>query len=264
MTTKVANGLDLQNQKIVGVGDPNLPLDAVNLQTLQNFIRGIASVKEAVRAGSTANIVLTAPGATVDGVAMVVGDRFLAKDQTVSAEKGLYVWNGAAVAATRALDADTNGELKPGTMVTVTEGTTNADKVFTIISDVTIIIGTTAQTWSQFGGGTTYTASNGVLLTGANFTAVAAPSGGLTVGGTGISIDTTVVARKFAVTIGTGALTSINVAHNLGTLDVEPQLREVATGLYWLPDVTVVDANNITFNFATAPTTGQFRAIVLG
>lgn len=264
MTTKVANGLDLQNQKILNVGDPSLPLDAVNLQTLQNNIRGIASAKEAVRAGSTANITLATPGANIDGVAMAINDRFLAKDQTTSAEKGIYQWNGAAVAATRTLDADTNGELKPGTIVTVTEGTTNADKIFQIISDVAIVIGTTAQTWSQFGGGTVYTASNGVLLTGVNFTAVAAPGGGLTVGGTGIGIDTTVITRKFATNIGTGALTAINVAHNLGTLDVEVALREIATGLHWLPDVTVVDANNVTFNFATAPTSNQFRAIVQG
>ena len=43
---------------------------------------------------------------------MVAGDRFLAKDQTTASENGIYVWNGAAVAATRAADANTAAELE--------------------------------------------------------------------------------------------------------------------------------------------------------
>lgn len=111
MAQKFGNGIDLLQQKIVNVGDPASLLDAVNLQTLQNYLRGLAAMKEPVRAASTANITIATPGATIDGVAMAVNDRFLAKDQTTSQEKGIYVWNGAAVPATRAVDADTNGEL---------------------------------------------------------------------------------------------------------------------------------------------------------
>ena len=43
---------------------------------------------------------------------MVAADRFLAKNQTAPAENGIYIWNGAAVAATRALDANTAAELE--------------------------------------------------------------------------------------------------------------------------------------------------------
>lgn len=67
--------------------------------------------KADVQAASLANINLSAPGATIDGRNMVSGDRFLAKNQTDASQNGIYVWNGAAVAATRATDADTSSEL---------------------------------------------------------------------------------------------------------------------------------------------------------
>ncbi len=260
---KHLNGIDLNSQRATNAADPSAATDLTTKQYVDNMVRGI-QWKAPVRAASTANINLAAPGATIDGVTMAVNDRFLAKDQTTSAEKGIYTWLGAAVAATRTVDADTSGELAPGTAVTVTEGTANGDKVFQIISDVTIVIGTTAQTWGQLGGGTTYTASNGVLLTGSNFTGVVAPSGGLTVGASGFAIDTSVVVRKVAANLGNGALTSIPMTHSLGTKDVTVEVREVSSDAVVIVDWVATDTNTVTFSFPSAPTTNQYRAVVHG
>jgi hypothetical protein len=263
MAKKFLNGIDLTGQKLVGVGDPSAATDGVNLQTMQNFVRGL-SFKDAVRAASTANLTLATPGASIDGVAMAANDRFLAKDQTTASQNGIYIWNGAAAAATRAADADTGSELKPGVTVFVTEGTVNADKQFVITSDAAITIGTTAMTWTVFGGGTTYTAGNGISLASNTITAVAAGSGGISVAAGGISVDTTIVARKFSAAIGTGALTAIAVTHNLGTKDVECEIREVSTDTAVETDWVSTDTNNVTFTFAVAPTTGQYRVTIIG
>ena len=154
MSRKVLTGIDNNNQRGINFADPAAATDAANRQYVDNLVRGLV-IKDAVRAASTATINLAAPGATIDGVAMAANDRFLAKDQATGAEKGLYIWNGAAAAATRTLDADTGTELRPGTTVFVTEGTVNGDKQFVITSDTAITIGTTAHTWALFGGGTT-------------------------------------------------------------------------------------------------------------
>lgn len=263
MTKKITNGLDLQNQRIQGLGDPQAGTDAANRQFVENIARGL-SFKDPVRAASTGNINLAAPGSSIDGVTMAAGDRFLAKDQATGSQKGIYVWNGASAAATRAPDADSGTELRPGTTVFVTEGTVNGDKQFVITSDTAIAIGTSDMTWSQFGGGTTYTASNGATLVGNDFRGVAAPGGGLTVGATGFSIDTAIVARKVAGNLGNGTLTSIPITHNLGTKDVHVSLRLNSTDEEWIADWVATDANTVTFTFPSAPASGAYRYAIFG
>lgn len=263
MTTKVMNGLDLTNQRIQNLGSPSVGTDAVNKTYVDNVAAGL-SWKPAVRVASTGNLTLTAPGATIDGITMAVNDRFLAKDQTTSADKGIYVWNGAAVSATRASDADTTGELIPGTVVSVAEGTVNADKAFMITSDAAITIGTTAMTWSQFSAGTSYTAGNGLQLSAGAFSILLDTASGLSVSGTGLKIDTAVVVRKYAANIGNGSSTSLTVNHALGTQDVTVTLYEIATLAEVFADVVHTDANNVTVTFATAPASNSYRCIVQG
>lgn len=105
-----------------------------------------------VRAASTAAINLASPGANIDGVAMVAGDLFLEKDNATGASRGIYVWNGAAVPATRATQADTAAELRSGVTIQVREGTANADSVWMLTTDGAITIGVTALTFAQTSG----------------------------------------------------------------------------------------------------------------
>lgn len=260
---KVMNGLDLQSQKITSLADPSAATDAANKQYVDNVARGLAW-KAPVRAASTTNINTTSPGATLDGVTLVVNDRVLLKDQTTSAQNGIWVWTGAAVSLTRASDADTNGELAPGTAVSVTEGTVNADKAFMIISDAAIVIGTTAQTWGQLGGGTTYAGSNGVAVNGATISGVAAPSGGLTSGASGFALDSSIAVRKFSANVGNGSAATIAVTHNLGTQDIAVSLRDTASQAGVLVDWVATDINTVTLSFAVAPAANAFRLTVHG
>jgi hypothetical protein len=263
MAKKVLNGLDLQSQRIIGLADPSGNTDAANKQYVDNVARGL-SWKSPVRAATTASGTLAtayANGQSIDGVTLATGDRILIKNQATASENGIYTVN-ASGAPTRAIDADTNGELAPGSSVSVTEGTINADKVFMIISDVAITIGTTAQTWGQLSGGTTYTSGNGITVAGSVITALAGT--GILVNGSGINIDTSFIARKFSANVGNGAATAIAVTHNLGTKDIAVSLREVATDANVFTDWVATDTNTVTLTFAVAPASNAYRVTVAG
>ncbi|TMJ04330.1 MAG: hypothetical protein E6G97_07445 [Alphaproteobacteria bacterium] len=127
---------------ILGALTPSFGTDLVNKAYVDALFLNV-SQRLQVRAASTVNINLASPGATIDGVAMVAGQKFLAKDQTTAADKGPYVWNGAAVAATRAVEFDTYDEIA-GALIIVEEGGTNADTMWLCTSNKGGTLGTTA------------------------------------------------------------------------------------------------------------------------
>lgn len=260
---KVMNGLDLQSQKIVNLADPSAATDAVTKQYVDNVARGL-SWKAPVRAASTANVTLASPGETLDGVALAAGDRLLLKHQTAGADNGLYVWTASESPLARTTDADTAGDLVPGAAVSVTEGATNADKVFIVVSDAAIVIGTTTQTWGELGGAGSYSAGNGIGISGPAISAVAASNGGISVGAGGIALDASIAARKYSQNVGNGAATSIAVTHGLGTKDVAVSLHKNSDDTGFVTDWTATDANTVTLTFAAAPASGEHRVTVIG
>lgn len=82
-------------------------------------------------------------GDTVDGVTLATGDRILIKDQASGAENGIYTVNASGT-PTRALDFDESAEVLPGTLVVVSEGTSNKDSIWQLTTNATITVGTTA------------------------------------------------------------------------------------------------------------------------
>ncbi|MGI5216256.1 hypothetical protein [Nocardia sp. CA-290969] len=265
MATKIMNGLDLQGQRIVSVGDPTQPQDAVTLSYLENFLHGLRWKDPAIVA-TTGNLNLAAPGASIDGVALGPGDRVLVKNQTAGAENGIYVWNGAAVAMTRASDADTGEELADGTAIWVGQGSTQENTQWVQTANDPIVVGTTALVWTQFGsgGGPSYNAGNGIAITGETISVDLDTSSGLSLSASGLRVDTSVVVRKYAANIGNGSSTSIAVTHNLGTRDVTVEVFDNATFEKVLPDIEHTDANTVTATFAVAPATGAYRIVVHG
>jgi phage-related tail fiber protein len=258
---KFLTGIDNSNQRIVNLADGSAATDAVTLQQMQAAIRGI-DWKASVRAATTANITLSA-AQTVDGVALAVGDRVLVKDQTTQSTNGIYVVASGAWA--RADDADTNTEMTSGMAVTVESGTVNADKVFILVTDGTITIGTSNLAFTQLGGGgATYGAGNGLTLSGSTFAVVPKSGGGLVVDSTGVSIDTAVVARRYAVAIGDGSATAFTVTHNLGTRDVMVMIYNATTFEQVEVDVIATSATAVTVTFASAPASGAYRVVVIG
>lgn len=200
---KSLTGFDASNQNIINVADPSANTHAANKQYVDAFVRGLAW-KDSVRAASTANVDIASAPASIDGVTLSNGDRVLLKNQTAGAENGIRVFTAASAALTRAVDADSADELI-GATVTVTEGSTNNDKVFRLVTD-SVTLDTTSLSWTELGGGSTaYTAGSGLTESPANTFNVGA--------GTGITVNADDVALSASVA-GAG------LTHTAGVLDV--------------------------------------------
>lgn len=96
-----------------------------------------ATYKDAVRVARDSQLALS--GATplvIDGITLVDKDRVLLRGQTAPAENGIYVCAiaGGAYTLTRALDANNDKEVLPNMLVPVAQGTSNADKIFQLVS----------------------------------------------------------------------------------------------------------------------------------
>lgn len=254
MAMKIHNGVDLNGQRATNAADATGNADLVTLQQVNGLIRGL-SWKDEVRAASTANVTLATPGTTLDGVTLAANDRVLLKNQTAPAENGIYVWTASGSPLTRALDADSSTELNSAT-VSVMQGTANADTLWVQTAD-NPTVGTTAITWVAVGAGTGFsTAGAGLTSTGSTVDVV---------GGTGIianpndvAVDTSVVGRKGAASIGTTASTA--VPHGAGSADVVVTVRNIGTGAVEYPDITI-DTTNITVVFPSAPGAGTYRVV---
>jgi hypothetical protein len=90
------------------------------------------------------------------------------------------------------------------------------------------------------------------------------------VAGTGMIVSSssgsfTISLDAYSVLIGNGSATSFTVTHNLGaTNDVHVSVRETATNYYVYPDVKYVDSNSVLIEFASAPTSNQYRVSIIG
>ena len=90
----IYSGLDLLNRgKIVNSPSGTGSGDLATYGQLTSAIEGLKN-KDPVVVATQVNLSIAAPGATIDGVTMVAGDRFLAKAQTTSSQNGIYIWNG--------------------------------------------------------------------------------------------------------------------------------------------------------------------------
>lgn len=123
------------------------------------------------RAATTASISLASAPASIDGVTLSSGDRVLVKDQGTLAENGIYVFNGAGSAMTRASDLDESSELLAGTVIAVEEGTTHADQTFIITSDNPLTIGVSDVEWALMPFNT-FSAGDGIRISASNVISV--------------------------------------------------------------------------------------------
>lgn len=247
----------LGSQRITGLADPTGAQDAATKAYTDALVQGVAW-KDSVRTLATTNVTVASPGASVGGVTMSAGDRMLLTGQSAAAENGIYVWNGAATPATRATDADSVADLN-GAAVFVTEGT-SADTGWTLTTEV-VTVGTTAQSWSQFTGLGQITAGAGLTKTGNTLDVVGGT--GITVAADLVSINTAVVARRFAADCAAATTTTVN--HALGTRDVLVEVYRNSTPWDTVEvDVERTDANNVLVRFATAPAAAAYRIVVTG
>ena len=142
--------VNLNTQKIISLLDPSSAQDAATKNYVDTQVAGLVSgqtLKGAVRVASTANVTVSAPGTTIDGVTMTNGDLVLLTGQTTGTENGPYVFNGAAAAMTRATNWDLSAEAVLGSYWVVREGS-KADSFALLTNDTTVTIGTSTPAFT--------------------------------------------------------------------------------------------------------------------
>lgn len=66
-----------------------------------------------------------------------------------------------------------------------------------------------------------------------------------------------------AQSVGNGVDTTFTVTHSFNTSDVISAVYEIATGNYIFTDLRVASVNTVEVSFGSAPTTDQYRVLVL-
>lgn len=263
MAQQVLTDLDFNSAaRVLNLPDPTLAQHAATKAYVDSAVEGLAW-KDSVRVATQANVNLASPGATIDGITMATNDRVLVRAQTTTSENGIYIWNGAAVAMTRALDASTAPELEQA-VVTVEEGTSAASTFRQ--TAVNFTLGSGAVTWVSFG-----TSAPSATETTAGIAEIATQAETDTGTDDQRFITPLKLAtwagrlRRVAQTIGDGAATQYTVTHNLNTRDVHVSVLRTSGAF----DEVIVDkeattVNSVTIRFAAAPALNAFRVVVIG
>jgi hypothetical protein len=129
--------------------------------------------------GVGATLTANANGAlSVDGVAVVAGNRILVKDEVAGANNGVYVVTQVGSGSTpyiltRATDFDSAGtgvdQIDAGDFFLVTAGSTLSNTSWVQQTPLPITVGTTAIVFSQFAAPVLYSAGTGLSLAGTVF-----------------------------------------------------------------------------------------------
>lgn len=263
MAVLVNRDLDLNNvAKVTNSPNPTAAQDVATKAYVDSAVEGLAW-KDSVRVASTANINLAAPGATIDGITMVANDRFLAKDQTTASQNGIYIWNGAATPATRALDMNSAAEVEQA-VTTVEEGT-SAGASFRQTA-VNVTLDTTSLAFTNFG-----TSSPAASETTAGILELATQAE--TDAGTDDLRAVTPLKlatysgrlRKYTTTFGDGTATSYTITHNLNTKVVHVTVYETGGSFREvLCEIQHTTVNTVTVLTASAPASAAYTAVVIG
>lgn len=115
---------------------------APSWQTLDLSYLPDAAFKKSVKAATTANITLSGTQ-TIDGIALVAGDRVLVKNQSTASQNGIY--DVASGSWTRPADANLASEMG-GAVVNVDSGT-QGGQLWTTSFKTTDTLGTTTMNW---------------------------------------------------------------------------------------------------------------------
>ena len=145
---------------------------------------------------------------------MCIRDR-LVTAQTTGSENGIYyvttVGAGSNGTWARSLDADATGEIKAGTIIMITEGTTYADTQWKLTTDDPITVGSTTMTFVRSGnaafGTFAVSGQNSIVADqiGDTFTLVAGTNVALT---TNDSTDTLTVTPSLTPSLTTATFTN--------------------------------------------------------
>lgn len=254
--------LDFQDVgTVTGLLNPASNTDAATKAYVDSLVEGLAW-KDSCRVSTQANVDLSSPGSTVDGITMVAGNRMLVRAQTTAAENGIYIWNGAAVPASRSLDASTAAELEQA-VLTVEEGS-DAGATYRQTS-VNFTLDSGDVVWTSFG-----------AAVGAASESVAGKAEIATQGETDTGTDDARIVtpaklagwagrvKSYAATFGDGSSTSYTITHNLGSKDVIVQVFETGGNEREVGcEKRLASTNAVTLLFNSAPASNSLRAKIL-
>ena len=248
--------------------------DAATKAYVDSTSQGL-DIKQSVQFDESENIDLAAI------TAYTAGTRVLVRGQTTSSQNGIYVSIlDGDLYLVRADDAIPSGSLSEG--------------AFTFVEDTNCgyVLADLPGTWTQFSGAGTYTNGDGIDLTGVTFS-INLDSDSLAVSGSGlkanlanngglannsglyvktadgikkdasgnVTIDTTIVARKYSSTLTSGDNSYI-VTHDLGTYDVQVQVYDDGGSTVEV-DVTRTGINTVLIE-TSVNTTSDLRIVVIG
>lgn len=266
MALKVANGIDMMSTHIDNCPDPLSAQQPATMAYVDARVNGLVmhpDVVVIIDANNGGNITKTGTQ-TLDGVALSAGMRVLLTAQTAAAENGPWVVQSGAW--TRPADFVTGSTPTLGAYFLAYAGTLYRGHAWIMTNTTAVTVDTTALTFQEWTGLSDVTVVAPIVKTGNQLSLGTVPVAN---GGTGATTPTGArtnlgATGKFAVSVGNGSLTTITVNHALGTTDVTVQIFAVSTGAQVFTDVVVVDGNNITVTFATAPSSNQYRVVVIG
>jgi hypothetical protein len=191
--------------------------DLTNKYYVDSLAVGLSFKNPAVCA-TTANITLSGLQ-TIDGVTVVAGNRVLVKNQTNTANNGIY--SASTGAWTRTTDADTWDELVSAFLF-IESGTASAGTAWYCSAQPGGTLGVTSVNWNTFSFTSSYTAGTGLTLAGTQFsisnTGVSAASYG-----TASSVPTLAINAQGQVTSASNTAISIpnSQVTGLGTMSTQ-------------------------------------------
>lgn len=192
--------LSMATYKITNLADPTDPQDAATKAYVDATASGL-TVKASCRVATTENITLE-DEQTIDGIAVVAGNRVLVKDQTSGSDNGIYiVVDGDSW--TRAEDANISAEVTQGMFCFIEEGTIAAGNGFVLTTLNPITLGSTALTFAIFSGAGQMTAGDGLMLDGSEFNVKYDTTTIELNGSNELSLSTTYVGQATIETVGT-------------------------------------------------------------
>jgi hypothetical protein len=143
---------------------PSSNTDIANKFYVDTVAQGLGP-KAACQVATTANITLSGLQ-TIDGYTTVASDRVLVKNQTSSANNGIYIASSGSWS--RSADMDVWSEV-PGAYTVILNGSANIDTGWVCTATTLGTINVTAMPWVQFSNVNTYTAGTGLTLASNQF-----------------------------------------------------------------------------------------------
>lgn len=227
---------------------------------VQTLITDATLFKQKADLAASTAVASTSGQQSVDGTLAPLGAVVLLTAQSSSVNNGLWIVNSGSW--TRVADMAAGSYFVKGTAVVVTGGSINANTVWQQTNN-SGLTGTNANNWTKIltaGAPPVYTSSLGVKKIGNDFQAAVVAGGGLVAVSGGLQRDPNVLPGKFAADVPGGS-TIATITHGLNSLDVQVQVRDKTSGTSVLMAYTVTGVNTISLEFASAPTSGQYRVV---